>query len=206
MKTFVTSAIILMSCINLFQAQDLPTGCENKTSPFDDIMKGKVTSQVRTAHQYYMYSKDPKAGETYAERTENLQKEIARTFQAFMKIRKEEYKKTICSYYKTDWNQPGRSSNRTLTVQPGFYILPHTLKRTTNGDWKGGPNWAPNEVSPTSITWRTGGHRRSDTFVDIKAMYNEDHIKKTIIDELNSAQKELNDIGIPTEIPPFLEG
>ncbi len=206
MKTLFTSMLILMFGINLFQAQDPHTSCENPTSKFDDIMKGKITSQVRTAHQYYMYSKDPQAGETYAERTQNLQKEIARTFQAFMKIRRDEYKKTVCSYYKTDWNQAGRSSNRTLTVQPGFYLLTNTLKRTTNGDWKGGPHWAPNESYPTSITWKTGGYRKNETFVDIKAMYNEDYIKSIIVEELNSARKELNSIGIPTEIPPFLEG
>ncbi|MDH6251044.1 hypothetical protein M2347_000771 [Chryseobacterium sp. H1D6B] len=205
MKTLFTTSLMLLAGINLFQAQNKPTKCDNPVSRFDDIMKGKITSQVRTAHQYFMNSPDPNAGNTYGQRTANLQTEIARTFQAFMSIRKEEYKKTVCSYYDVDWNQQGRSSNRTLTVQPGFYLLTNTLKRTMNGDWKGGPVWTPNETSPTSITWRTGGHRRSDTFVDIQAMYADEYTKNTIINELNIARKELNDLGIPTEIPPFLD-
>lgn len=204
MKTLFITSLILAITINSFRAQDQPTGCSNQTSKFDDIMKGKITSQVRTAHQYFMYSPDPNAGNTYEQRTENLQKEIARTFQAFMKVRKEEYQKTTCSYFKRDWNKAGNSSNRTLTVQPGFYLMTNTVEHTTNGDWKGGPYWKPNSTTPTSITWRTGGHRKNKTFVKIDAIYLEEYIKNTIIKELNSARKELNDLGIPTEIPPFL--
>lgn len=205
MKKLITTILVLLVSINLVRGQDKPTKCENQVTPFDESMKGRITSQVRTAHQYYMYSPDPNAGNTYEQRTLNLQKEIAKTFQAFMKTRREEYRKTICYYYQVDWNQRGRSSNRTLAVQPGFYLLIGTLKRTMNGDWKGGPVWRPNEVKPTSITWRTGGHGRSDTFVDIQAKYDEDYVDKTIITELNLARKELNDLGIPTEIPPFLD-
>ncbi|MBT2620819.1 MULTISPECIES: hypothetical protein [Chryseobacterium] len=205
MKTLFKTFFILLVSINLIQAQDPPRSCEHSVSLFDAIIKGKITSQVRTAHQYYMNSSDPNAGSTYEERTANLQKEIAKTFQAFMKVRREEYRKTICHYYKTDWNKPGNSSYRTLTVQPGFYLLVNTLKRTTNGDWKGGPIWQPDSTAPTSIRWKTGGHRRSETFVDIQAMYGESYIKTTIVNELNLVRKELNDLGIPTEIPPFLE-
>ncbi|WP_326980987.1 hypothetical protein VUJ46_11860 [Chryseobacterium sp. MYb264] len=206
MKPRIISAFILMLCIYSFQAQDLPTGCKNQADTFNDIMKGKITSEVRAVHLYYFGSEKPQAGSTYNEKAENLQKEIKRIFQAFMKARREEYKKTVCSYYKTDWNQAGKSSFRTLTVQPGFYLLKKTLKRTTNGDWKGGPDWTQDESFPTSITWKTGGNKKNETFVDIKAMYNEDYIKNIIIEELNSARKELNSIGIPTEIPPFVEG
>jgi hypothetical protein len=205
MKKLITIILVFLMSINLLKAQDQPTKCENSVTPFDASMKGKITSQVRTAHQYYMYSPDPYAGSSYEQRTINLQKERIKTFQAFMKTRREAYRKAICYYYKIDWNRPGNSSNRTLTVQSGFYLLTSTLKRTMNGDWKGGPNWSPNETQPTSITWRTGGHRRNETFVDIQAIYNEGYIKNTIISELNLARKELNDLGIPTELPPFLE-
>lgn len=204
MKKLITTILVLLMSINVLKAQDQPTRCENSVTSFDAIMKGKITSQVRTAHQYYMYSSDPNAGNTYEERTSNLQKEITKTFQAFMNNRREEYRKTSCYYYKVDWNKPGNSSNRTLTVQPGFYLLTGTLKRTMNGDWKGGPAWSPNETKPTAITWRTGGHGKSNTFVDIQAKYDEDYIVNTVIGELNSARKELNDLGIPTEVPPFL--
>lgn len=201
----MTTVLVFLMSIYLLKAQDKPTKCENSVTPFDASMKGKITSQVRTAHQYYIFSTDPNAGNTYEQRTLNLQNEIIKTFQAFMKVRREEYRKTICYYYKTDWNRGGSSSYRTLTVQPGFYLLTGTLKRTMNGDWKRGPYWLPNGTRPTSIKWKTGGHRRNETFVDIQAVYNEDFIKNTIINELNQARKELNDLGIPTEIPPFLE-
>ena len=205
MKKLIVTMFVFLISINLIKAQDKPTKCENSVASFDANMKGKNTSQVRTAHQYYIFSSDPNAGNTYEQRTSNLQKEIIKTFQAFMKVRREEYRKTRCYYYKTDWNKGGNSSYRTLTVQPGFYLLTATLKRTMNGDWKKGPYWQPNETSPTSIRWKTGGHRRNETFVDIQAIYSEDYIKTTIVNELNQARKELNDLGIPTEIPPFLE-
>lgn len=205
MKKFFSLLTSLMVTASLTNAQDQPRSCTDKVAPFDEIMKAKVTSQVRTAHHYYLNSNDPGVGNTYEQRMANLQKEITRTFQAFMSARRKEYQKTVCNYYKTDWNQAGNSSRRTLTVQPGFYLLVNTLKRTTNGDWKGGPRWAPNESKPVSITWKTGGHRRSETFVDIQAMYDDVYIKSTVIKELNLARKELNDLGIPTELPPFLE-
>lgn len=206
-KSIATIAVFLLFT-NLIQAQDQPRSCKNPVSPFDQVMKGKITSQIRNAHEYYMKSPDLAAGRDYTERTANLQKEVARTFQAFMKMRRDEYKKTICNYYKVDWNKAGNSSTRTLTVQPGFYLLTDTanFKRTTSGDWKGGPDWAPNVTQPTSITWQTGGHKKNDTFVDINAIYSDEFIKKSIINELDLARKELNAIGIPTELPPFLEG
>jgi hypothetical protein len=68
-------------------AQDKPVSCGVTVSSFDDIMKGKITSQVRNAHNYYMNSNDPSVGRTYEERTANLNKEITKTFQAFMTAR-----------------------------------------------------------------------------------------------------------------------
>ncbi|WP_126971539.1 hypothetical protein [Gynurincola endophyticus] len=200
--------LLLVSIVlstNFILAQDRPVSCENAVTPFNDLMKGRIISQVRTAHQYFMNSPDAGAGKDYTERTNNLQKEITRTFEAFILARKSEYKKTICRYYKTDWNKAGESSNRTLTVQPGFYLLTDSLKRTKNGDWKGGPNWKPNKNFPTSITWSTGGHRRNETFVDIKAVYKDDFIEKMILSELNAVRKELHELGIPTELPPLLK-
>jgi hypothetical protein len=204
MKKFLLGLTALLVA-TMLRAQDLPVKCENAITPFDDVMKVKLTSQVRTAHYYYVNSTDPSAGGNYDQRMANLQKEINRTFQAFMSARRAEYRKAICYYHKIDWNQPGNRSSRTLTVQPGFYLITTSLKRTTNGDWKAGPEWKPNNEFPTSITWETGGHRRSETFVDITAKYSEEFIKNIIIKELNLARKELNDLGIPTEVPPFLD-
>lgn len=206
MQNLCTIFLAFLFTINALQAQDMPVKVENAITAFDDNMKGKITSQVRTAHQYYMNSSDPNAGNTYEQRTTNLQTEIVKTFQAFMKARQIEYRKTKHYYYKEDWNKPGNSSKRTITVQSGFYLLTGSINRTMNGDWKGGPVWKPNETQPISITWKTGGHGKSKTFVDIHAMYKEAFIKTSIINELNQARKELNDLGIPTELPPFLEG
>lgn len=191
--------------LSIVRAQDAPTSCENPVSSFNDVVKAKITSQVRTAYQYYMTSTDPGVGNTYGERTANLQKEIAKTIKAFMDTRRVEYRKTICSYYKTTRANAGNSKMNTITVQPGFNLITATIDRTMNGDWKGGPSYSPNETTPTSITWKTGGHSTSNTYVNIKAKYNEDYIKTIIQQELAIAKNELNDLGIPIELPPFLD-
>jgi hypothetical protein len=199
-----TDEIVYDGNISLEKAMlqgDAPRSCRNVVSPFNEIMKGKITSQVRNAHTYFMTSTDPAAGGSYPERTANLALYVSRTFQEFMHIRRNEYRAMICNYYKTDWNKPGGFSRRTLTCQPGFYLLQETLKRTTNGDWKGGPYWTLNTIS-----WDTGGHGRSETFVDIDAKYHESAIQQIVYSELNVARQELNSIGIPTELPPFLNG
>jgi hypothetical protein len=92
-----------------------------------------------------------------------------------------------------------------MTCQPGFYLMKETLVHTTNGDWKGGPDWSPNNDNPTSITWETGGHHKNATFAEIKARYAESYIQNKVVEELNIARKELNDLGIPTDLPPFLD-
>jgi len=205
-KKFIMLCAVLACVTTSILAQDQPRKCQNQVTPFDEIIKGKIKSQVKTAHTYYMTSTDPAAGSNYEERTNNLNREIMRTFQAFMSARRMEYRQVECNYFKEDWNKPGNHSKRTLTVLPGFYLLKETLKRTQNGDWKGGPAWKPNTDKPRSITWKTGGHRRSKTFVDIMAKYHESHIRTLITAELNQVRRELNDQGIPTELPPFLEG
>ena len=181
-------------------AQNQPSTCIDPVIPFNDARKGQITSQIRNAHSYYMTSPDSAAGKTYPQRLANLNNVIKRTFQEFMTVRRSEYRATICNYHGVDWNRAGNSSWRTLTCQPGFYLLQETLERTMNGDWKGGPIWTEN-----SIRWKTGGHRSNRTFVNIQAKYKEDYIAKAVVDELNIARKELNDLGIPTEVPSFLD-
>lgn len=197
--------ILFVFGLFILRAQDAPISCVNPVSFFNEGVKAKITSQVRTAYQYYMTSIDSGVGNTYAERTTNLQKEIVKTFKAFMDERRAEYRKTICSYYKTTQANAGNSKMNTITVQPGFNLVTTTIDRTTNGDWKGGPSYSPNETTAISITWKTGGHSTSNTYVNIKAKYNEDYIKTVIQQELSIAKNELNDLGIPIELPPFLE-
>lgn len=193
-------AFFFLMALHPVFSQDQPVSCTNAVTAFNEVRKGQITSQIRNAHQYYMYSSDPAAGNTYPERMANLNNVIKQIFQEFMKVRRSEYRATICKYHGIDWNRAGNSSWRTLTCQPGFYLLQETLERTTNGDWKGGPIWTEN-----SIRWKTGGHRSSRTFVNIDAKYKEDYIAKVVVDELNIARKELNDLGIPTEVPAFLD-
>ena len=201
MKTikFIVLLLLMAFCFPAI-AQDAPVSCENPLPEFNDAVKGKITSQIKTAYQYFMYSTDIAAGNTYEQRMSNFNDAALMTLNEFVRLRKREYRATICSYHKEDWNKPGNSSRRTLTCQPGFYLLQETLVRTTNGDWKGGPWWKEN-----SITWKTGGHRASKTKVDIKAKYAERSIQNGITAELNFVRKELNDLGIPTSLPPFID-
>lgn len=188
---------------HLQSEKSLPT-CDNPVSSFNESMKGKITSQARTAHQYYLTSSDERAGDSYEERMANFQIENAKTFQAFMNERRIEYRKTLCKYTGTTKANAGDTKNNTLIVQTGFHFIPSTIKRTTSGEWKGGPYYLPNETEPTSLSWKTGGVRSSRTYVEIYAKYKEEFIKSTILTELELAKKELNDLGIPVVIPPFL--
>lgn len=105
------------------------------------------------------------------------------------------YKPSIkgCKYHGIDWNQPGRSSWRTITCDPGFAFVPETIDHTLNGDCKDGPKY---NTGYTSLSWKTGGHRRSETYVNIDAKYV--NVKNKVNDELNQAREVLNDAGIPT--------
>lgn len=188
----------------LLSTQDMPEKCENPVSNFYDEMKGRIISQVRSAHHYYLNSKDPGVGNDYTERMANFQIENGKTFSAFMKARRLEYQKTLCSYSASVKANAGDTKTATLTAQTGFHFIPASIVRTQSGEWKGGPYYYPNETEPTSFSWKTGGNRSSRTNVKISAKYKEDFIKSSIEAEIAVATKELNDLGIPVDIPPFL--
>ena len=198
MKTILNIVLIfLLLTGNVVLAQDSPRSCANSVSSFDEIIKGKITSQIKTAHNYFMNSIDSAAGNSYEQRTANFNIAVKKTFQEFMKVRREEYQKTICSYYKEDWNstQSSSSSWRTITCQTGFILISSSIK--TTGPIIDGPLF-----TSTTVKWKTG---RPKTSVDIQAKYDENYIVKIIIVELNKAQIDLNATGIPTEVPPFLD-
>lgn len=170
---------------------------------FNDVMKGQITSQVRDAHQYFMYSNGPDVGRDYDERKANLQKKISSTFKAFLTARYKEYEKTLCLYYATTQSNAGNTKSNTITAENGLNLIPDSIDRTTSGEWKGGPYYAPDEINPVSVSWTTGGNRTASTYVYIKGKYNIEFIKGIIVTELNIARRELHELGIPTELPPF---
>lgn len=210
----VALCIILLACSTTGSGEkkieseslisDNPTSCTNNVSIFNHHMKGKITSQARSAYQYFLTSSDPAAGSTYTERMANFNSEISKTFQAFMSARRAEYRLTRCYYESGIQANAGKTKTGSVIAQPGFIFLTQTINRTTSGEWKGGPYYAPNDIEPTSFTWVTGGNRTSKTFVNILAKYQEEYIKKSILSELSTAKEELNDLGIPVDIPPFL--
>lgn len=176
------------------KAADNPVNCTGSLPPFTDVRRGQIASEIIIAKDYYM---DPRNQEgTLDERREKLNAVIKKVFSNFIEQRTKEYKSVRCHYRGIDWNKPGNSSWKTITCQPGFYFIKETLVRTTNGDWKEGPVWGQNY---SSLSWKTGGHRRSETFAEVDAEYFQ--IDQKVIDELNSARKILHDRGIPTELP-----
>ena len=178
----------------LSNEQNVPTSCTGTLKAFDSVRQGSITSEVIIAKDYYL---DPRNNiGDLTRRRAKLDSVTRKVFLSFINTRKKEYEAIKCHYKGVDWNQAGNSSWRTLTCQPGFAFVESSLVRTQNGDWKRGPFWGPNF---STIRWKTGWYRRSETHVDIDAVYFE--IDKKVIDELNIARKSLFDLGIPTELP-----
>lgn len=173
---------------------DNPVSCTGSLSPFTDVRRGKITSEIIIAKDYYL---DPRNQEgTLEERMAKVKIVIKKVFTEFVTQRTAEYRSVKCHYRGIDWNKPGGSSWKTITCQPGFYFIEGSLRKTQNGDWKGGPVWAPDY---STLSWKTGGHRRSETFAEVDAEYYQ--VDNKVLEELNSARKILHDLGIPTEYP-----
>ena len=178
---------------SLTKLADNPVRCSGSLSPFTDVRRGQITREMIIAKDSYI---DPRNQEgNLEERRIKLRAVIKKVFTEFISQRTKEYKSVKCHYRGIDWNKPGGSSWKTITCQPGFYFIKGSLVRTMNGDWKGGPVWGTNY---SSLSWKTGGHRRSETFAEVDAEYFQ--IDQKVLDELNSARKILHDLGIPTEL------
>lgn len=194
---FLSVTLTLVSATSLRPAHvnENPTvACTGTLPPFDDVRKGEITGNIILAKDFYL---DPRNNFGSLERRRaKLDSVTRRVFLAFIDKRGQEYRAVKCHYRGVDWNQAGNSSWRTMTCPAGFAFVPSTLVRTTNGDWKGGPNWGANY---SSISWKTGGYRRSETFAEIDAVYA--NIDEKIRAELNSARQVLTDRGIPTTLP-----
>lgn len=176
---------------------DTPLRCSGKLEPWDELQRGKITSEIEMAYHYYMNLGN---GGTLEERRAKLNQKVKETFSKFFTDRKKEYESVRCKYRKEMKANRGHYKWATLKCQPEFQFKKESLKRTQNGNWKEGPIWKNNF---TEMTWKTGGHRTSKTFAELDAGYLD--INKRVIDELNSARKVLFDRGIPTELPTNIE-
>lgn len=173
---------------------DQPQYCNGNLSPWTEVKKGEIASEIIIAEKYYM---DPNNNEgTYEERRTKLKTIIKKVFENFIKARTKEYESVVCHYRGIDWNQAGNSSWKSMTCREDLRFDRTSIKHTPNGDWKGGPNYSNND---RTVSWKTGGHRRSETFCEIDAKFF--NINELVISELNSARQILHDRGIPTELP-----
>lgn len=170
---------------------DQPVSSTGHLRPWDDMQRGAIVAEIQLAHEYYMNPHNPEG--SLEERRAALDRTIKATFTGFVNARTKEYESVRCHYRGIDWNQAGNYSWRTLTCQPEFRFVRESLKHTTNGDWKAGPVWGQND---SQMSWRTGGHGRSETFAELDAVYAD--IPGRVLAELNSSRAILHDRGIPT--------
>ena len=161
---------------------------------FDSVRRGAITSQIVIAKEYYL---DPRNQEgTLQQRIEKLNVVIRDVFTEFIKERTSEYSAVRIRQRGVDWNKPGNSSWRTMIAIDGYHFIKETIIHTTNGDWKGGPEWGPNA---RWVKWKTGGHSSSNTFCEVQGRLFQ--FEEKIIEELNQARSILHNLGIPTELP-----
>jgi hypothetical protein len=186
--------ICFSTCLQGIQAQDKPKSCNGTLRVFDNVYRGEITSEVISAKEYYMNPANQEG--SYEVRRTKLDAVTRNVFTSFIANRTNEYKAVRCHYEGVDWNKPGGRSWKEIRCQPGFVFVKSSLVRTMNGDMKKGPVL---KNGNTVIAWETGGHRRSETFVRIYAVYSK--IDKKVLTELNSARKVLHDLGIPTKLP-----
>jgi hypothetical protein len=172
-----------------------PVSCNGTLTAFNPLIKGKITSEIIIAKEYYFNPANQEG--SLDERRTKLNEVIKKVFGKFFSERTQEYENITCKYHGIDWNQAGSSSWRTITCDPGFAFVPGTIDHTQNGDWKEGPNY---NADYTSLSWKTGGHRRSETYVNIDAKYA--NVKAKVNNELNQAREVLHEAGIPTSVYP----
>jgi hypothetical protein len=170
---------------------DQPVSCSGTLRPWDEVQRGAIIAEIQFAHAYYTDPRNPEG--TLEQRRAALDRAVQQTFSNFVEARCKEYSSVSCHYRGIDWNKPGGSSWKTLTCQPGFQFVRGSLNHTQNGDWKAGPVWGNDD---TQMSWRTGGHSRSETFAELDAVFA--NIPQRVLEELNSARAILHDRGIPT--------
>jgi hypothetical protein len=178
------------------------------TNPVPGVSKyiGELVSKSKVAKDYYMYSTDEAAGRTFEERTKNLAKHIVPLLKEFADLRKGHYRAAAMTFKGSDW-ATGKHTSKTEVIAADTYTFT-SIDRTTNGDWKGGPEiagidrsgWSSGDIPGGSVTWITGGHHHADTYWVITAKYAESFIERAVQSELEEAKKELYELKIPTEL------
>lgn len=181
---------------------DDPVSCENPVPAFDAAAQRQMVAKLKTANTYFMTSPDLGVTGSYEDRKARFDSTAVAELRSFRDQRLSQYRATVCQYAGSR-STSGRNarSRTTLTAATGHYLLPATLERTTNGDWKGGPTWGGPAGEPTSITWVTGGYRPASTFVRIKGRYSESFLVARVRQELDGVRKELADAGVATPDP-----
>jgi|GEM_PF-2112124 len=174
--------------------QDVPERCTGTVAPFDSTTREQLVSAALTASNYFMNSPDVGLPHTYEGRRDTLNKVLRSQLQKHVDLRTAAFRAVQCHYHGIDWNQPGGRSSKTMTAQAGFYFLQETADYTRNGDMKRGPTFTRNTVS-----WTTGGHHRSSTYVDVDARYEPSFISNTVQAEIAIVRHALAERGVPTE-------
>jgi len=195
----------ILSLLLLFSISTAKSQTITNQVPSLSEFSGEIVSKVKLAKEYYMTSQDPDAGNTFEERTANLSKKIKSLFKEFREKRTTQYQNVQIVFTGSDW-ATGKHTSKTVTIPKNVYIFTKIV-RTTNGDWKGGPDingvnraeWFEGDIPGGSVTWTTGGHRRAETFWTINAKYTSDYISSTIGIEEKSIKQMLNSQNLPTE-------
>lgn len=198
-KNFILSLLLLFS-ISIAKSQTIT----NQVPPLSEF-SGEIVSKVKLAKEYYMTSNDADAGRTFDERTANLSKKIKALFQEFREKRTVQYQNVQIVFTGSDW-ATGKHTSKTVDIPKNTYTFTKIV-RTTNGDWKGGPNingvdrskWFEGDIPGGSVTWVTGGHGRAETQWTINAKYSEGYISSTISNEEKNIKQTLHSLNLPTD-------
>jgi hypothetical protein len=159
-------------------------------------IKNIIVAEVTKYYIYFTTSQDEDAGDTIEERTENFRKMTISYFAGILSQRAGEYASVKWRYRGIDWNSPGNSSWNTIYTENEMQFDRSSISHTTNGDWKDGPVYNSDD---TSLSWKTGGHRRSETFVEIDAIYT--YPKRFALRDLDTARDVLLSRQINTPRP-----
>ena len=201
----MTSKKIVLSLLLLFSISTAKSQTITNQVPSLSEFSGEIVSKVKLAKEYFMTSSDPDAGRTFDERTANLSKKIKALFQEFREKRTTQYQNVQIVFTGSDW-ATGKHTSKTVSIPKNVYTFTKIV-RTTNGDWKGGPDingvdrasWFEGDIPGGSVTWTTGGHGKAKTSWTINAKYSADYISSTIGNEEKNIKQTLHSLNLPTD-------
>jgi hypothetical protein len=189
----------------LAKAQSHLTSQVSNTPPPLSQSSGDMVSEIKMAKEYYMNSSAPDAGQTYDERKKNLSVRIKKIFEEFSTKRTNQYKEVRIVFEDFDWKTNGTITT-TANIPANTYTF-YKMKRTMNGDWKGGPTingadrtgWFEGDIPGGAVSWRTGGHHHSETHWTIWARYSDNYVASLVDQDVRSVKSTLQSMNLPTE-------